>query len=125
MLNHDELSAFVAVTLLGESDRQPLSVDDAFIALSEWIKEGVELPEGITALPQSAFDGCNTLRIIYLPDSLVTVGKWSAAKDQNLYAEDPGGVFSCRSRCVISPTSMPIGQEVEQRPSPAQVFSPG
>lgn len=49
MLNHDELSSFVAVTILGESDRQPLSVDDAFIALSEWVKEGVELPEGITA----------------------------------------------------------------------------
>ena len=49
MLNRKELESFVAVTLLGESDRQPLSVDDAFIALSEWVKEGVELPEGITA----------------------------------------------------------------------------
>lgn len=49
MLNHEELKSFVAVTILGESDRQPLSVDDAFIALSEWVKEGVELPEGITA----------------------------------------------------------------------------
>lgn len=49
MLNHEELKSFVAVTILGESDRQPLSVDDAFIALSEWVKEGMELPEGITA----------------------------------------------------------------------------
>lgn len=49
MLNHKELISFVASCLLGESDRQPLSVDDAFVALYEWVKEGVELPKGITA----------------------------------------------------------------------------
>ena len=27
MLNHEELKSFVAVTILGESDRQPLSVE--------------------------------------------------------------------------------------------------
>lgn len=47
--NHEELASFVAITLLGESDRQPLTPDDAFIAISNWIQEGVELPEGITA----------------------------------------------------------------------------
>lgn len=49
MLNRKELESFVAVTILGESDRQPLTPDDAFIAISNWIREGVELPEGITA----------------------------------------------------------------------------
>lgn len=47
--NHEELVSFVAITLLGESDRQPLTPDDAFIAISNWIQDGVELPEGITA----------------------------------------------------------------------------
>lgn len=47
--NHEELVSFVATALLGESDRQPLTPDDAFIAISNWIREGVELPEGITA----------------------------------------------------------------------------
>ena len=49
MLDREELKAFVAVTLLGDAEREPLSVDDAFIALANWIKEGVELPAGITA----------------------------------------------------------------------------
>ena len=49
MLNREELVSFVASCLLGESEREPLSVDAAFVALSEWVKEGVELPEGITA----------------------------------------------------------------------------
>lgn len=49
MLNHEELISFVASCLLGELECEPLSVDDAFVALYEWVKEGVELPEGITA----------------------------------------------------------------------------
>lgn len=48
MLNRKELVSFVSC-LLGESDRQPLSVDDSFVALFEWVKDGVDLPEGITA----------------------------------------------------------------------------
>ena len=50
MLNHEELASFVASCLLGESDRQPLSVESAAVALAEWQKEGMDdLPEGITA----------------------------------------------------------------------------
>lgn len=47
--NREELASFVAITLLGDAERQPLSVEDAYVAITEWIKEGAELPAGITA----------------------------------------------------------------------------
>ena len=50
----DDVASFVATALLGDCDRSPMSEEDAFIALDNWIREGVELPEGITAARLSA-----------------------------------------------------------------------
>lgn len=44
-----ELSSFVASILLGDPEREPLTCEAAFLALVNWIAEGVELPAGITA----------------------------------------------------------------------------
>ena len=46
--NTQEITAFVASLTLG-CEREPISYDDAFIAITEWIKEGMELPHGLTA----------------------------------------------------------------------------
>ena len=47
--NHEELASFVAVTLLGDAEREPLTYDAAYQAIRNWLEEGVELPAGITA----------------------------------------------------------------------------
>lgn len=49
MLNYEELKSFVGITLLGDSERAPISEEDAATAIAEWTNEGVELPHGITA----------------------------------------------------------------------------
>ena len=50
----DDIASFVTTVLLGDCDRSPLTCDDAALALENWIREGVELPEGITAARLSA-----------------------------------------------------------------------
>lgn len=47
-MSQPDISAFVANVLL-HAEHEPMTVNDAFIALGEWTREGVELPEGITA----------------------------------------------------------------------------
>lgn len=44
-----ELSAFVASLLLGGAEREPMTAETAFIAITNWIRDGVELPAGMTA----------------------------------------------------------------------------
>lgn len=47
-MSNTEITAFVAnLTLHGE--HEPMTYDDAFYTLNEWVKEGMELPEGLTA----------------------------------------------------------------------------
>lgn len=44
-----EIRSFVFTTLLdGGCDRSPMTIDDARLSISEWTKEGVEYPEGMT-----------------------------------------------------------------------------
>lgn len=47
--NHEELVSFVAITLLGDVERDPLTYEAAYQAIANWTEEGVELPAGITA----------------------------------------------------------------------------
>lgn len=47
-MSSTEITAFVAnLTLHGE--HEPMTYDDACYTLNEWVKEGMELPEGLTA----------------------------------------------------------------------------
>ena len=46
--NEREIAAFVASVTLG-TEREPISCEDAEITLNEWMREGMELPKGITA----------------------------------------------------------------------------
>lgn len=46
--NEREIAAFVASVTLG-AEREPMSYEDASVALTEWAREGMELPQGITA----------------------------------------------------------------------------
>ena len=48
MSDDQKITAFVANVFL-HGDHEPITYDDAFIAINEWIREGMELPEGITA----------------------------------------------------------------------------
>ena len=48
MKNMQEIHAFVANLTL-HADNEPITYNDAFIAITEWTKEGIEIPEGLTA----------------------------------------------------------------------------
>ena len=46
----NDCRAFVASVFLATTEgREPMTYNDAFVCLCEWLKEGVELPKTLTA----------------------------------------------------------------------------
>ena len=55
---YDEVYSFLATCLLGESEPEPMTAEDAAYTMSNWAAEDIEYPEGMTPDLMAAIWNC-------------------------------------------------------------------